>query len=479
MAAFQTKDLSSLVRLAKGKEIFVVGGSVRDRFLKRPVWDLDLSMPVQPKPFAKTIAAGLKGKEFALDEEREVHRVVLPSGVQIDCSRYQGGSFESDLRRRDFSVNALAIPLMKWNQKNWADAVIDRVRGTADLRKKRLRALSSAVFKEDPLRILRAFRIAAELNFQIDQPTRRWIRRHRRLALLPAAERVREEILRLFSTPESHRRLFEMEKAGVLDVLFPESKRLRRCAHRYYGKGGVLTHSLETVQMLENVVQNLKTWFPLCAKKIAAHLEEPINCRPRIAHLKWAALIHDIGKPETAEIREGRLRFFEHEHKGADRVPDLGRRYRWSMDETRRTERLVRHHMRIGNLATHQTVTDKAIHRFFRDLDDDAVGMLLVSLADHLTYLTPAQRRRRSTSHERLTVKMIHSFYRRRKTILPPKLLNGYDVMKAFGLKPSPLIGALLKDVEEAQSEGRLKNKQDALAYLKTRLPIDRETAVS
>jgi tRNA nucleotidyltransferase/poly(A) polymerase len=166
-----------------------------------------------------------------------------------------------------------------------------------------------------------------------------------------------------------------------------------------------------------------------------------------------------------------RKEVFEHEHAGADRIPKLAKRFRWSADESRLYESMVRNHMRPGNLATHDVVTDKAIHRFFRDLGDDAVGMLLVSLGDHLSYLTPKERKKRSSAHEKVTLKMVNRYYLQRATVLPPKLLNGHDIMKGLGIKPSPLVGEILKEIAEAQSEGKVKTKDDALRFAKSRLP--------
>jgi tRNA nucleotidyltransferase/poly(A) polymerase len=285
-----------------------------------------------------------------------------------------------------------------------------------------------------------------------------------------APERIREELMRIFASPRTHATLVLMDKSGLLDVVFPDARVLRRTAPRYYGKGGVLKHTLDSVRYFEEIENGLGSWFPGSQGKIRAYLLEEVAGFPRFAHCKWALVLHDIGKPATAKIIHGRLRFFEHEHVGADRVFKLADAYRWSRDETERYARLVRHHMRPGNLAAHQPVTDKAIHRFFRDLGNDGVAMLLVSLADHLTYLTRAQRRARASAHEKITIHMIRRFYHHAARVTPPKIVNGTDVMHAFHLPPSVLIGRLLEDVTEAQSEGKIKTRDQALAYLKGRL---------
>jgi hypothetical protein len=153
---------------------------------------------------------------------------------------------------------------------------------------------------------------------------------------------------------------------------------------------------------------------------------------------------------------------------GAADVLKMAPRYRWSNMEAARYERLVRNHMRPGNLANHGVLTDKAMHRFFRDLEDDGISMLLVSLGDHLTYVSPKMRGKKRTAHEKITVTMINRFYNAREKVLPQKLINGTEVMNAFKLPPSPYIGELLQAVMDAQTEGKVKTKDDALAFLGT-----------
>lgn len=452
-----------------GPDVHVVGGAVRDRLLGRRTADVDLVVPRRLSALIAELARRAGGHAFPLDEERGITRVELENS-HLDISLWQGRTFEDDIDRRDLTVNALAVPLSRWLTPGWKTSVIDRHGGLSDLKKRRLVPLSAAALSDDPLRILRTFRFAAELDFSIPTTTLGRLRRRRALLRKPAPERVREEMLKIFATPRAYRTLVSMEKTGVLEVVFPEAAELRRTAHGYYGRGGVLTHTLDSVKFFENVVETLRSWFPRHARKIAAYLAEPMGSYPRFAHLKWALLLHDIGKPATAAIVGGRMRFFEHEHVGADKVPDIAKRFRWSGDEASRYAKLVRNHMRPGNLATHMPVSDKAIHRFYRDLGDDGVAMLLVSLADHLTYLSPRELKKRASPHELITIRMIRQFYEHREKVLPPRLLTGTEVMKEFGLSPSPLIGRLLEDVRDAQSEGRVKDAAGALAYLKGRI---------
>ncbi len=460
----------ALVEKAMGPGAHVVGGAVRDRLINRDTYDLDISVPGDAATAADRLAAATGGRAFPLHAELGILRVVTDHG-NVDVARYQGRTLEDDIDRRDFSLNALAVPLAAWRGKAWRKTIVDRHGGLTDIKRGTLSPVSKKVFVEDPLRLLRAFRIAAELGFTLSPAALALIRKHRALARKPAGERMREEMLKTFSTPRAYPALVLMDKTGVLDVIFPNAKPLRKTAPRYYGKGGVLKHTLDSVKLFEDIEANLTSWFPRAAGKIRAYLAAPSTGYSMSAHCKWALLLHDIGKPKTAKMIDGRLRFFEHEHVGAEMVEKLSTIFRWSSDEQTRYARLVRNHMRPGNLAMHPEAGDKAFHRFFRDLGGDAVAMLLVSLADHLTYLTPRQLKSRSSAHELTTIKMMSRFYSQKSRILPERLLNGNDIMKALSLKPSPLIGKLLTESIEAQVEGKVRTRLEAIAHLRSILP--------
>jgi tRNA nucleotidyltransferase/poly(A) polymerase len=170
----------------------VVGGAVRDRLLKRATPDIDLVVPRSPDLIAADIAETLGGTAFVMDAERGITRVTLRGGGQNDVAAFQGETLEADLDRRDFAVNALAVPFDRWTTRAWKNAIVDRHGGAADAVKKRLSAVSPHVFKEDPLRLLRAFRLGAELGFSIPGGTMRLVKRDRRLLKKSAPERVRE-----------------------------------------------------------------------------------------------------------------------------------------------------------------------------------------------------------------------------------------------------------------------------------------------
>ena len=449
---------------------WIVGGPVRDRLLKRPFTDTDVATVDDPMPGAEALARRLNGRAFFLDEERGVVRLSLPGGAQIDFSRLQGRTLPDDLARRDFTVNAMAVPLADWDKAGWTRALLDPFKGRADLAARRLRAVAARNLKDDPLRLLRAYRLAAGLGLRFAPGMDALLRAHRTGLRKVAGERLREELLLLFGSRRSHAAAAGMERSGLWDVIVPEVKAMRATARRYYGAGGVLKHTLDSLLHFERVHDTLGSWFPGYAKKLEAYMNAPLSGHPRYAHLKWALFLHDVGKPATARIIGRRLRFFNHEHVGADMVPKIAGRLRCSNDEIRSAAKLVRNHMRPGNLAVHPEAGDKAYFRFFRDLGDDALGMLIVSLADHLSYLTPRELKKRSSAHEVLTRKLVRLYHRRPERIAPKRLLNGHDVMKAFDLKPSPFVGRVLQELDDAQSDGVVSTKEEALAHLRARL---------
>lgn len=345
--------IRKIAKFLKDEEVYVVGGAVRDRLLKRPLIDIDLVIDRKPDQMGRQIAKKFGGTAFPLDEKRGITRVVFSEDFYVDIALRQGPTFNADIDRRDFTINALSVPLQDWIKPAWKKKIMDRHHGLKDIKNKKITSLNGQVLKEDPLRLLRAIRIGAEVKFNINPKTLTFISQYKDAITQCAPERIREEMMKLFSTHPSFAYIKILEKTGLLEVLFPETKDLRKTAPKYYGKGGVMKHVMSSVDQFEKIQSTLKSWFPKNHKKISQYLNEPLGNYPRFAHLKWALLLHDIGKPDTAKIIKGRLRFFNHEHVGADKIPALATRYRWSNEQTNLYGKMVRNHMRPGNLANH------------------------------------------------------------------------------------------------------------------------------
>ncbi len=478
MNAILTEAIGKAARRHKSA-VWFVGGPVRDAVLEIPCQDWDFVCR-GARALARAVSRRLKAKFIVLDERYRIYRVILPGRLTCDFAELQGKTIEQDLARRDFTINAMARPFP-------AGEVIDPFQGQRDLKLKVVRAVSQRAFRDDPLRTLRAFRFASQFQFKIAPRTLRWIRIYRDSLNSVSAERIREELLRLWKQPHAGAVLRLMDRSGLLTRIFPEIEPCRRSAVRYYGKGGVLEHSFETVENLEWIIQNIergsegagerggkKLILSLAGSRaltlIRTYLRECIGGYPRVAWLKWAAFLHDIGKPATAKLIKGRLRFFEHEHVGAALAMRLAQRLRLSRQETQLLGLWVRNHMRTGNLAAAPRITPKALSRYFRDMGEEGIGMVLVSLADHYTYLRRSLWGQGKDPVERISRRLVTCYFEERSKILPEKLIDGHVLMKKLKLKPGPLIGRLLECVQDAQAEGKVQTSDEAIAYARKKI---------
>lgn len=461
--------------------LYFVGGPVRDALLGRLCHDLDF-VTRNARSLANGIGRRLGARLIVLDDLNKIYRLVWksiePAPVTLDFAELQGNSILEDLARRDFTINAMALELGK-------STPIDPFNGKRDLKREIIRAVSEKAFLEDPLRLLRAYRFSAQFQFTIDPKTQRWISRHaRRLQARPvrlggspvvARERVREELLRLLAQSNAGSSIRDMDQTGLLTALIPELEVCRRTARSFYGVGGVLKHSIETVEHLDWIDDRLRGKEPFpdyfhsasVRQVLQSYLKESIGGFPRIAWLRLGGLLHDIGKPATAKRIGGRLRFFGHEDVGADSARLIGAELRFSRQELQITSQWVRHHMRLGNLAAANVLSDKAIARYFRDQQENGLGMVLISLADHYGYLARGQWGKGKDGVEKAARRMLESYVLTKEKVLPPRLLDGHQIMKALRLKPGPLIGKLLEALADAQAGGRLKTIKEAFGYLR------------
>jgi poly(A) polymerase len=492
------KKLSSVVF-----EGYIVGGILRDYFLKRPCDDLDIILPCITKPKLKAVSRILNATYFMLDEKNLTYRFITKKDkVQIDISIFLGRNLKQDLLRRDFTINALAYPLSGIDRekikirKSKPDGrpsislvsldrkkIIDESSSLAHIANKKIQITSEKSFASDPLRMIRAFRFAAQFAFDIDKKTLSVIEKNAKKINSVSGERLQEEILKLLSSCNCVKWLKVMDKSGLLTALVSQFESARKCAEIYYGKGGVLKHTFDVVDRVEFLFSNLKKIFPKFYRHLAVWKES-------LSLLKLAALLHDIAKPKTAKIIGGRLRFFYHEYRGAEMSAEILNNWRFSKNNVRFVSSIIKEHLRIGNLASNPLITDRAIYRFFRDTDPFSIPLLLLCWADYASYISKpeilkilASSREKpfaiaSGGLERAGVKktlrhlqvinlMFKTYFYHKPKVAPAKLIDGNDVMKILKIKPSPKVGEVLEKVRIAQVEGKIKTRQSALKYIK------------
>jgi putative nucleotidyltransferase with HDIG domain len=455
--------------------VYLVGGCVRDRLLGRPTYDLDLAVPGDGLALARRLANHFGGAYYPLDEARGTGRAILAGEaghLAVDVARFRGETLAADLADRDFTINALAADVRTPGE------VIDHHGGVADLAARFIRPVSEHSIRDDPLRALRALRQAAALGFTLAPETETLIRRDGPALADVSAERVRDELARLLARPQATPSVRHMDDLGLLTVVLPELEPLRGLEQPPPHHLDGLAHSIETVQELEalldgeRAVANIQYLAPF-AGRLSTHLAEKLGGeRPRLVTLKLAALLHDLGKPASQMVDEQeRIRFLGHDRLGAKLIGAALRRLRFTRDEVRLGETIVRHHMRPLLLASQKSVSSRAVYRFFRDTGDAGVDVLLHALADHRATYELGAEGDPWPCLVALTARMLADYYERgEQRVTPPPLMDGYDLLREFGLEPGPQIGELLEAVREAQVSGEVNSRDEALALIRDRL---------
>jgi putative nucleotidyltransferase with HDIG domain len=470
----------------RGVRVWPVGGAVRDVLLGRPLRDWDFAVEYGAMKLARAVADALGGAYYPLDEERDTGRVVIveEDGVRLDLdfAALRGDSLEVDLLARDFTINAMAL--------DETGAVIDVTGGLADLEDGFVRAVSDQAFQDDPLRLLRAVRIAAELGFEIEPQTAAWMQRDAHLLTEPSAERVRDEFVRTLSLPDAAASLERLDAFGLLAIVLPELESLKGVEQSPPHRHGVWRHTLTVVDVLEGVVAVVTgqqgepssvdvpstAWGDLArvlgqfAGNVAAHLAiEVSGGHNRSQLLKLAALLHDVGKPKTqSEGDDGRIHFYNHEVVGAQMAAARLRELRFSRDEVERVRTIVGAHMRPPHLACVDRITRRAVYRFFRATSCGGVDVVLLSLADHLATWGPNLREERWARRLEVAETLLtHWFDRYEETVEPLPLLTGGELIAELSLEPGPRIGRLLRTLQEAQAAGEVQTQEEALALVR------------
>ena len=471
---------------------WLVGGALRDRLLGRPVHDLDFAVEGRAMAAARAVADALHAAFYPLDDERDVGRVILKSGAAepfvLDFARLRGETLAADLAARDFTVDAMAAPV------DSPEALIDPLHGEADLRGKLLRLCAPTAIADDPLRGVRAVRLAAQLGFHVDPAARAAIRAEApRLAEI-SAERRRDEFIRCVGGPRAAAAMRALDQLGLLRTLAPELlalKGLSQPADKHALDGW--EHTLAMVERLDQLLRVLGPMHDpefaadltlgLAAVKLgryrqalAAHLQQRLDGdRPLRWLLMLCALLHDVGKPLTwSQAPDGGIHFYGHEARGAELAAQRMTELRFSNEEIRRARLVIGHHLRPMHLAHSyaSVVSRRAVYRYFRDLGDAGVDLAVMALGDYLAHFAGQPPAAERWEHRLdISAQLLNAYFEQRaERVEPPSLVTGRDLMDALGLAPGPLLGELLEAVREAQAAGDVTDKDGALAYARQRL---------
>ncbi|MBM3246326.1 MAG: HD domain-containing protein [Candidatus Omnitrophica bacterium] len=479
-----SKKLLKIVLVSAQKKklkVYLVGGILRDFFLKRDKDnpDIDFCLKKGAINFARELSRKTKSGFVVLDKEHGAARLVKrikDKVYTLDFTDFRGKTLEEDLARRDFTINAIVLELEKaFGSGDFTRSLIDPCSGRKDLKNKLIRAAGGKAFDEDPLRILRAFSFACIFGFKIDKQTLKLIKLKKKKLSGVSCERIRDELFKILDAPCAFDYLAALDKLKILKLIFPEIEMMRGVSQGPYHHLDVWEHTLETIRQLEIVIKELKN-----DRQAQDYLNQVVSSeRKRRSLLKLAAFLHDIGKPRARRRREGKLIFHGHERMALGIVEDICRRLRLSNDELSALKRIVFCHLRPGYLADNEIITRRAKFRFFRDTANEAASVLLMAIADQRATRGPLTTKAGHEQHERVVWGLIREYFRKAKEKRPARLLTGDDLIRKFKLEPSPLIGKILREVEELQAIGRIKTRQEAfkiaekLIFLSQKSPFD------
>ncbi len=441
-------------------DVWVVGGAIRDAELGRGVTDVDLAVDADEREAARAIARVAGGPSFQLSEEFATWRVLAADGAwHVDVARLRDEGIEGDLALRDFTVNAIAAPLER------LDAPLDPHGGLRDLASRLLRAVSERSFADDPLRVLRAARIASGLALEIDPGTIELARMEASRAGEPAGERQFAELRLLLTGADPIRGLALLDELGASAAVLPELEALRGVEQNPYHHLDVHGHTLEVLTTFTQVEGDLES-FVDDPPAVSALLDEPLADElTRGGALRFAALFHDLGKPQTrAQAEGGRVLFIGHDRVGAQIVREVCQRLRASRRLGDYLANLTANHLRLGFLVHQRPLSRRHVYDYLRATAPDSVDVTLLTVADRLATQGERTRQEAIDAHLDLARDMIAEALVWRRDGPPRSPIRGDDLASELGIEPGPELGRLLGEIEAAVFAGEVSAREDAIA---------------
>ncbi|MYD36700.1 MAG: HD domain-containing protein [Dehalococcoidia bacterium] len=458
---------------------WTVGGSVRDMLLGVPTADADLVVDAPNVPeLGRQFADEIGGAFYHLDQQRNYVRVLSEPDAageraRLDITPLGDQDIASELSRRDFTVNAIALPLETWHAPD--GNLIDPLDGCADLNRRVLRAVKPAIYADDGIRLMRLVRLAGQLGFTVDDETQALAKRDASHIADVSPDRLRDELCKVLALRDVKSALRLLDDIGLLSRVMPELDAARGVTQPIEHYWDVFDHLVETVGYMDGLLdENRRAADPILAQMpwsehVADYFAEEVSGGvDRAVLTKLACLLHDISKPQTKTVEEsGRTRFLGHPEQGAEVTETVMERLHFSRRANAYVSLLVRQHLRPMQLSNNlETPTRRALYRFKRDLGDASVGAVWLAMADFLAakgpMLDPNEWRRR-VSHCSLVMESILA--EPADDMAPPQLVNGHRLMEALGVGPGPRVGQILEAVREALAADEVSTPEEALEF--------------
>ena len=444
-----TDEVIGIIRdLQKHKhEVYIVGGAVRDILLGKEVHDWDFTTDAKPKEIQTIFPKSFYSNKFGTvsipsnNEGTHPHEITTYRTEQgyKDYRRptkvLWGTTLEEDLKRRDFTINAMAIAVSsKANEAPMQFQLRDIHGGQKDLKSKKIRAVGdpNERFSEDALRLLRAIRIAAELKFKIEEKTMDAIKTNASLINKIAAERIRDEFIKIISSPHPDYGIYLLREADLLKEILPELEK---------------TFGVEQKSPGRHHIYDVGTHLVNSLKEVSKKTQDPI--------VRIATLLHDIGKPQTfKKLESGTITFYNHETVGARMIKHISQRLRFSKKQSDKLWKLVRYHQ----FTVDENQTDTSIRRFIRKVTPEYVeDMLDLRVGDRLGGGATETSWRLEEFKKRLVEVQKQPFS------INDLKVDGNDVMKELKIKPGPTVGQILKNIFKMVIDKKVPNEKAAL----------------
>ena len=491
--------LPALAQAARecGFAAYAVGGYVRDRLLALETADVDVVVTGAVREIAERVGAQFRAAVVPLHEEQPTIRLAFPDRSHIDLAGPRGqatpASLEppggrvggqgsapqvqaspgpedvvADLRARDFTVNAMAVPVAAVVRPDWRQHVIDPTCGLDDLDRRLVRATGPAIWENDPVRLWRALRLAAQLGFELDHTAEAGLREHAALAATVAPERIRDELFALLARADAHLWLARAAELGLLFGVLPQLAALQSLAQGGYHHLDGWHHTLAVVEQIHELGQKAPGLTATHQKKLGKVLAKPVaGGRPRLALLKLAGLLHDVGKPAArTEDDEGRVHFYGHEKVSAAMAQDAGRRLRLGRREVEYLQTVTGLHMHPALLAQQEEISRRAAHRFFRKAGNHAPDILILAWADRLSARGPATSPEHIERVERSIRWLLGEWLEGGPLSHPQPPVGARAIMRRYGLEPGPEVGRALRVLSRRHAEQPFMDADRAWGFL-------------
>lgn len=482
--------IPKIISSAPNGDVYLVGGALRDSLLGRESHDFDFLVREDAIRLARQVASALHADFYILDQEFRAARVLVTgadgSRDVLDFATMRFGNIEADLQARDFTINAMALNLRDGTS-------LDPLHGMADLRAKLIRVCAPDSLEQDPIRVLRAVRLAAALDFKIEPRTRAGLKAAAPMLPSISAERTRDELFRILAGRQPDACMRALEMLGVMPLFLPELASLKGLQQPPPHVHDAWQHTLSVMRHLEEILNlvlenevreeangfhaslltlGIGRYRPHLAQRFATGLNLD---RPLRSLMQFAALYHDVGKPSTQAVGEdGRIHFLGHEIAGAQMAAERAGQLNLSNAEVDWVQIVTANHLRLFFLASQMETdgeppTRRAIYRFFRDANPTGVEVILLGLADLCgtrDHLLTEEAWSRWVSVARSLLDNLWD--RPEVAVAPERLVDGNDLMKELGLPPGPAIGHLLEAIREAQAAGEVIDRKQALTYARS-----------